>query len=196
MRHGRILGSLILILSVAGVWAADEPKPPEGQPPTVVLARALPGDKEGVTLQIRTPNIVTQAVLESVKVPYTVEVIVDGKVRTETRERAVQRTRTVQRAMGWRTVRVPVDGEAVFVTDLKGKTVAAGGLAKLLDEETPVLLSTSGKVDPFYLKTTKAGTLIVVMPPDRLYSAAAKERPATTPVPLPPPLPPPPIKDK
>jgi hypothetical protein len=115
------------------------------------------------------PNMAHQTVTEKVTVYVPVQKVVDGKTVIENvpQERTVMRA--VQRAVGWRTLSVPVDGESVFVYDLKGKNVAPNGLAKLLDEETPVLLSTSGKVDPFYLKTTKAGTLIVVVPPERFY---------------------------
>jgi hypothetical protein len=201
MQPYRVLGGLMLLVTVAAV-CADEPKPPEGSSPTVVLARALSGDKDGVTLQIRTPQMVTQMVTETVKVSVPVERIADGKRVTEyvTQERRVAVPKV--RASGWRNVRVPVDGEAVFVHDLKGKKVEPRGLAKLLDEETPVLLSTNGKVDPFYLKTTKAGTLIVVVPPEQFFQgpglvAPRGSRPRVpqidkdkAPLPPPPPLPP------
>jgi hypothetical protein len=195
----------MLLTAVAAV-CADEPKPPEGSQPTTVLAKAMPGDKEGVMLQIRTPQMVAQMVTETVKVTVPVERIADGKRVTEyvQQERRVQVTKL--RPMGWRTVRVPVDGEAVFVHDLKGKKVEPRGLAKLLDEETPVLLSTNGKVDPFYLKTTKAGTLIVVMPPGQFFQGPGLVAPrgSRPRVPqfdkekAPPPPPPPPMlpKDK
>jgi hypothetical protein len=48
-------------------------------------------------------------------------------------------------------------------TDLKGKPLHRADLAKQLAEETPVLIALDGKkVDPYYLKVVKEGTIILI----------------------------------
>jgi RNA polymerase sigma factor (sigma-70 family) len=50
-----------------------------------------------------------------------------------------------------------------LAVDLNGKQIDPKGLAKLLQTETPVLVSSDGKmVDPYYLKVVREGTVIIV----------------------------------
>src|SRR5262249_48830390 len=53
----------------------------------------------------------------------------------------------------------------VKVYDSRGRTVDPKDLPKLLKNPVPVLVSTDGKkVDPYYLKKVKKGTLVLVPP--------------------------------
>jgi hypothetical protein len=159
----------MVLLAGGGLVAADEPKGPSGVAPSVALARAVAGDKEGVSLRIRVPNSMVVPVMVTVKVPVQVQKVVDGKTVVETREVERREMRTEQRFGGWREINVKVDGEEVFVHDLDGKKVPADKLPDLLAKEAPILLSSNGKVDHFYLQTTKEGTLVMVLPPQQFY---------------------------
>jgi hypothetical protein len=75
-----------------------------------------------------------------------------------------------------RTVESKFDGKNVQVFGTDGKELDAKAVAKALEKETAALLSADGmKVDPFYLRFLKDGTLILV---------------ATMPAPMPVPVPP------
>jgi len=71
----------------------------------------------------------------------------------------------------------------VFGTD--GKPVAAKEAAGRLEKETPSLLSVNGeKVDPFYLRILKKGTLTVVLPTPRFVGGPVEIRPRPRPRPV------------
>jgi RNA polymerase sigma factor (sigma-70 family) len=96
--------------------------------------------------------------------------------------RTYARTRNVttyeQRTTDGKTYIVPVTGERnemsytessyaakdVKAFELDGTPIETTAVLERLTKETPVLLSTSGKVSPFYLQIIKAGTMVLVIP--------------------------------
>jgi hypothetical protein len=143
------------------------------------MARAIADDKVGVALRIRLPTTVTTPVTYAVtaKVARQVKKVVDGRTVVDTKYHDVNKmeTRLLSRFGGWREINVGVDGFEVVVLDLNGKLVRGDRLLHLLAKEGPLLLSTSGRVDPFYLQTTKPGTLIAIVPPDLVYPPVVTE---------------------
>src|SRR5262249_2778550 len=119
MRPICTISGWMILLAAGSLWADDEPKGPSGQPPVLVLARAVADDKDGVTLRIRMPIMTAATVAETVNVPVQVETIVDGRKVVETRLVPQVRNRMVWRCSGWGESKVKVDGEVVFVHDLK-----------------------------------------------------------------------------
>ena len=78
-------------------------------------------------------------------------------------------------------ITLPLGDARFFGHDGKPVDRKAAVRELLRREETPVLVPPDGKpVDPFYLKPVKEGTLIVVVPAEKLFPPAAPP-----PVPLP-----------
>jgi hypothetical protein len=76
---------------------------------------------------------------------------------------------TVAKPASWREVKLAPGAEGISVVDTAGKPVSAELLAKRLQKESPVLVSTSGPVDPFFLQTVKDDTLIFLVPAEIMY---------------------------
>jgi hypothetical protein len=151
---------MLLVLWVSGARAEDPLELPKGLPPSFVLAKM---GKDGRIL-------VRRVVVEMVPVLKEKLVEVNGE------KRKVQFTENMQVS---RVVEGQLDGKSVQVFGTDGKQVEAKAVEKALEKETPVLLAAGGnKVDPFYLRFIKDGTLILVAP-----------MPATTPAPVPVPVP-------
>jgi hypothetical protein len=143
----RQLFALVMLgLWVPGLGAEEPPElpKPQGFPPTVVLARM---DKDG-QFRVRAPDIVL--------VPSTREVLVkeNGQTKKVTVPVDEPRVRIVEKFF---------DGKDMQVFGTDGKQLETKDVAKALEKETPVLLSAdANKVDPFYLRVIKEGTLILV----------------------------------
>jgi uncharacterized protein YkwD len=111
------------------------------------------------TLALKQPRSVCK--VETKMVEEKVLTVADGKPVELTVKKPVQVTVCVTE---WGTQLVNLADKGVSVTDLTGKELAGERVANRLANEAAVLVSTSGPVDPFYLQTTKAETLIVHLP--------------------------------
>jgi uncharacterized membrane protein len=139
--------ALLWMVLAAPAPVQEKIVPPQGPPPTWGTAVM----KDGV-LEI------TQGVAVPVmrKERRTRPVTVSGRVVNVVEEVVVTHHRLVQRIMKLPKVRY---------YDTAGKEIAAARAAKLLSRPTVVLMSADGKpLDPYYLRTVKEGTLIVVRP--------------------------------
>jgi hypothetical protein len=136
----------------------------------------------------------------TVTVYQTVSQVVDGKLVTKQVPVKQKMMVLVMKRARWREVKVTLGDPGIEVQDLAGKEVSAKKLPDLLAKETPVLLSTTGAVDPFHLQLAKEGTLVVIVPAEKVMPVGVGivpppiGLPSTVPAPLPPPaipLPPP-----
>jgi len=139
------LFAAILASAVAAPAPPEEAvKPPQGPPPTQVLASVT---KDG-EFEITQP----QQVPERRKEERTVNK--DGKPVTYTVEVIAHKTVMVTR-------RLKAEGVTVYTT--AGKEVPGKDVADKLKKPTVVLLAGDGnEVDPFYLKIVKPDTLVIV----------------------------------
>jgi hypothetical protein len=139
--------ALTLASAVAAPAPAEEPiKPPEGPPPTQVLASMTKESEFEITQTVLVPEMVTEE--------RTVNV--NGQAVTQTvsvlRYKPVQVTRRVS-------------AEGVKVTTAAGKEVDPKEWPDKLRKPTIALMAADGKkVDPFYLKIIKSDTLVIVAP--------------------------------
>ena len=174
MTHAMLETALLVLLAPA-------PKPPEkialpqGPPPSYALAVMKDGKlllKEVLLVpEYREEKRTRTVTVGQRQVPqeYTVRVVM---------YRPVQRERRIEKPRFF---------------DTAGKEVAADRLAGLLKHETPILVTKDDRpLDPFYLRTVKEGTLILVQPAP----AGPGVAPVPEPIPGPRPdtAPPPPIK--
>jgi hypothetical protein len=149
----------------ATVARAEEPKLPAiAIAPQTAHARAVTNDGK-VTVTLKLLVVAPTTAYRTVNEQTTR--IVDGRKVVETASRKVPYT--FMKGQGWREVKVDVAGKGVSITDAAGKAIAPDKLAKLLEKDTPVLVSANGPVDPFYLLTVKEGTPVIVVPPQILY---------------------------
>jgi hypothetical protein len=154
-----------LTLAAAALFAAaaraEEPKLPAiaVPPQTAHATAATKGGKVTVTLKLLVVAPATAYETVNEQVTRTV----DGKTVVETVTKKVPYT--FMKGHGWREVRVNAADKAVSVRDAAGRPVPADKLTKLLEKDTPVLVSVNGPVDPFYLLTVKEDTLVIVVPP-------------------------------
>jgi hypothetical protein len=152
-----LFGLLMLLLWVPGLRADEPLELPKGLPPSFVLARM---GKDGNIL-------IRQQVMEFV--PVLEEAVVEEN--GQKKKVAVTTYRQVARV-----IESKLEGKSTQFFGTDGKEVDAKEAAKTLEKETAVLLSADGsKVDPFYLRFIKDGTLILAAP-----------RKTTAPVPVPP----------
>jgi hypothetical protein len=159
----------MLTLVAAGLFAAatraEEPKPPAiAIAPQTAYAQAAADDGK-VTVSLKLLVVAPTTAYRTVDEQVTKTV--NGKAVIETVTRKVPYT--FMKGHGWREVKVDADGKGVSITDATGKAVSPDKLAKLLEKDTPLLVSANGPVDPFYLLTAKEGTLVIEVPPQVLY---------------------------
>ena len=145
-----------VLASAVAAPAPPEPeiKPPQGPPPTQVLASMT---KDG-EFEISQPQQVPEARKEERTVT------IDG--------RPVKQTVTV---FMYKTVQVTrrIKAEGVTVYTTAGKEVPAKDVPDKLKKPTIVLLAADGnKVDPFYLKIIKEDTLVIVVSTGQAPAAA------------------------
>lgn len=170
--------TLAVALLPSLLYAADPPLPTRyNPPPRQVLARATADDTGRVTLTVR--DLVAVPVTEkfNVAVPVTVQRNVQGRTVTETRMVTETREMTVLKPVKWRLTPIKFDGvSGAMVFDTRGTKVEPNRLPQLLKDETPILVSATGlMVDPFYLKTVKEDTLVLVVPPGTLLAPGEEE---------------------
>ncbi len=155
----------VLLLAAAPFGYAEVPKPPVmATPPQTAYARAATRDgKVSITLKLLVvaPTTGYRTVCESITRT------VGGKQVVETVTKKIPYT--FMKGHGWREVAVDAADKSVSISDAAGKPVSADKLARLLEKDTPVLVSPSGPVDPFYLSTVKDDVLVIVAPPQMLY---------------------------
>jgi hypothetical protein len=170
----------LAILGWATITIAAEPAPlvSPGQP-LLLMASATTCDG-AVTLRIRTTQIEPTVQEVIAQIPVKEATIVNGRIVEKTRLVEDRRQTTVLRTVPGAVIDATIDGLAVFVQDLKGKPVAPASVTNLLKKETAVLVSVSGPVDPYYLQTTKPGTLIVQIPAQLLNAATESPPPLRT----------------
>jgi hypothetical protein len=160
-----LLGAAVLTGFVVPQGAGE--RPPQGPPPQVMV----------VQLDGSSRPFLQRSVVEMVPTTRTVQVKANGQV---------QEKQVVVPVPVMKEVRLPLDGPMVAVFGTDGKQIDPKELPKLLKKATPVLVSADGKkVDPFYLRIAREGTLVVVA-----------QALATPPPPGPPLPPPPPPKEK
>jgi hypothetical protein len=158
-----------LTLAAAALFAvagrAEEPKlPANAVAPATAHASAVSNDgKVTVTLKLLVVTAATAYRTVNEQITRTV----DGKTVVETVTRKVPYT--LMKGQGWREVKVDAAEKGVSITDAAGKAIAPDKLAKLLEKDTPVLVSANGPVDPFYLLTVKENTPVIIVPPQVLY---------------------------
>jgi hypothetical protein len=164
--------ALLWVVLAAPVPVQEKIVPPKGMPPSWATAVMKDG-----TLEI------TQGVLvpETRKEIRTRQVTVGGK------------TVPVQEEVNVLTYRMVLQTTRIMKAryyDTAGKEIDAGRAARLLSRPTVVLMSADGKpLDPYYLRTVKEGTLIVVRPMNGGPFVPGVVVPATPTPPPPPPLP-------
>lgn len=192
-----------VVIALAATSRADEPKlPKSAAAPSVVLASASEADGK-ITVKLRVIDSAPATEERTVTVYRTVSQFVDGKLVTKQVPVEEKMVVLVMKPSRWREVKVTLGDPGVEVQDLAGKEVSAKKLPDLLAKETPVLLSTTGAVDPFHLQLVKEGTLVVLVPAEKVMPVGVGivpplGGPGTVPVPVSPPaLPlPPPIPPK
>lgn len=173
-----LIAVCVVTVTCTAFLGAEEPIAAPA-PPTLMMASATPCGP-AVTLHIRTTQFVPTTIDIGRKMPVSDSTIVNGRVVERVRYLEVLEQQTVMRPTPGAVISVPVDGEHVFVTDLKGKPVLPSRLATMLKKETAVLVSMNGPVDPFFLQTTKPGTLIVYLPAERMSAPLEILPPAKT----------------
>lgn len=163
MQQAYLPAGLVVLISLGGVIAA-EPAPPAAPSQPLLLTASATACNGAVTLHLRTVRM-ESAVQEIItKIPVKETAIVNGRVVEQNRLVEERQQTTVLRPIPGILIDVPLDGVAVVVSDLKGKPVTPANVGRLLKKETAVLVSISGPVDPYFLQTTKPGTLIVQIP--------------------------------
>jgi len=141
MKRTRITVALLAACLATEARGQGQPK---GPPPRVMVTDV---DATGQPFL----RHVTQEVVPEER---QVEVVVNGKAEVR---------KYVVHVPVLREVRVALDRAGVEVVGTDGKRIDPTDLPKLLRQPTPVLVSADGKkVDPFYLKIAREGTLIVV----------------------------------
>jgi uncharacterized protein YkwD len=150
--------ALLVAALVASSGFSQDVKPPTAGPPTLALAKATVTEGKR-TIQLKHPRLVCK--VEPKMVEEKVLKMVDGISVERSVKKPVQVTVCVTE---WGTQLVNLADKGVSVTDLTGKELTGDRVTERLGKEVAVLVSTSGPVDPFYLQTTKAETLIVHLP--------------------------------
>jgi hypothetical protein len=141
-----LLYPLVLTTLGAGAPVEEALKPPQGIQPLVTVARLTNDDKIQFHQIILVPR--TEAVERTV--------IENGVPKTVKAMRTVFTSVTITRSIA---------GKDVQGYDTSGKKLDRDAVRKRLKKDTPVLISSDGKpVDPFYLKLTRPGTLVLVAP--------------------------------
>jgi hypothetical protein len=157
--------SLAAAVLVAAAIRAEEPRLPANlTQPTTAYAKAT-ADGKSVSVMLKLVEMAPTTETKTVNVQQ--ERIVDGKKVVETVTKKV--LVCVMKPQRWREVRVDAADKAVSISDASGKPIAAGKLVKLLEKDTPVLVSVTGAVDPFHLLTVRENTLVILAPRDLLY---------------------------
>jgi hypothetical protein len=169
MRFTSTLVGLIALVSATKAMAAEPVTLVSPGQPLLLMASATACDGN-VTLRLRVVQFepATQEVITQIPVKETA--IVNGRVVEKMRIVQERKQTTVLKPVPGATIDATIDGLAVIVQDLKGKPIAPASITNLLKKETAVLVSISGPVDPYYLQTTKPGTLIVQIPAQLLNS--------------------------
>ena len=168
----RIL-TLALAMFLASATCAEEPKLPANMtPPMTAFARAE-ADGSAVIVTLKLVNSVPQTGMRTVTDYVTVQKNVGGKVVAEKVPVTKTVTYTIMKPLGWREVKVDAADKGISFTDAAGKPIAPEKLVKMLSKDTPVLVSTTGPVDPFHLLTVKKDTIVIVAPPQVLSTPQA-----------------------
>jgi hypothetical protein len=185
----RLLAPAIVVSCLAaGVARCDEPKlPASANVPTVALGSAAEADGK-VMIRLRVYESTATTEERAITVVKLVPELVDGKVITKEVPVTEKALVVVMKPSRWREVKVSAADPGVEVRDLAGKLVPVKNLSTLLEKESAVLLSTNGPVDPFHLQLAKEGTLVVIVPPEKMPVSPVAAAPLTPAVPGVPPV--------
>jgi hypothetical protein len=178
MRQLFIAAFFAIFVSATNTIAAEPASQVAPGQPLLLMASATTRDG-AVTLHLRTVQMEAATQETITRTPVKETILVNGRVVEQTRLVEERRQTTVLRPVPGPAIDAPLDGLEVSVQDLKGKPVTPANVARLLKKETAVLVSVSGPVDPYYLQTTKLGTLIVQMPAQVLNAPPAELLPPT-----------------
>ncbi len=158
----RTLLTLVVLAAPGGALLGGEPAQPRGMAPQFLVVGL---DRDG--------NAVLKQTITGVRPETRTEQVKEGD-RVVTRSVPVMVTFQAQNT-------IPLSNKKIEVYRADGKRVTAAEVARLITGDTPVLVSSDGKmVDAVYLRLVREGTLVVVAPPDLL------NLPPVAPVPLPP----------
>jgi hypothetical protein len=158
--------SVLAVALVAATVQAEEPPLPKTCPTSpleIGLAKAFKTD-DSIAIKLMLVNRVPAT--EARTVPVTKKVLQDGKEATITVNEVV--TVQVMNPVGWNQVLLRSTDPTVSFHDIQGKSLAWEKVLTALDKETPVLVSRD-PIDPFFLKTMKPETLVIVAPPTVLF---------------------------
>jgi hypothetical protein len=180
-RLSLFVATAFALLAPAIRVTADEPTPVlQPVSPTLMMA-SVTSSCNGVAIRIQTVQFTATLQEMKVKVPVTEKSWHKGKLVEHTKMIEQRQMMTVLWPTPGPLVEVPLDGSIVSVSELKGNPLPPSKVAQMLKKETAVLVSTSGPVNPYYLQTTKPGTLIVQMPINLLYPMSVAQTPAASP---------------
>jgi hypothetical protein len=157
----------VIFLAVPGAAAEPDQPPAPAQP--MVLMTSATSCCTGVALHIHTVQLVPGTQDLVIQTPVRETTLVNGRVIEQNRVVEERRQISVLKPTPGPVVEVPLEGTLVSVVDLKGKSVAPNRVAQVLKKDTAVLVSITGAVDPYFLQTTKPGTLVVLLPANLLY---------------------------
>ncbi len=143
---------MLLTTISCGLVSADEPVGLPKDVPPVLGTAITSNDSDRWAVQVTVPKI-------------TWKVVGERRPKIEWPEFQVNVEEVVlQLLMDSHPATQLPDESQHRIVDLKGKRLKRDDAAKRLNEETPVLISVSGRMpDAFYLQCTKADTLIVIL---------------------------------
>jgi hypothetical protein len=162
--------SVLAVALVAATVQAEEPPLPKKclcSPPQLGIAKAT-GSGNSLVIELKLVNV--KWVEEAKDVTVEKIVVVDGKEQKVTETQKVGMM--VAMPDGWTSRILKPQNIRFELYDIQGKPVAWDVVARSLAKETAVLVSVE-PVDPFYLQTTKSGTLVIVAPAEVLYPPVA-----------------------
>jgi hypothetical protein len=164
MRTYHISAGSLLVFAASAL--SGEPVSVAPTPPMLMTASAT-ACGPAISLHIRPAQFKPVVIDVNRQIPVSDSAVVNGRVVERVRNMTVTQQETIFQQILGPTIDVFLDGAEVQVLDLKGKPVPPARVAQLLKKEIAVLVSHNGPVDPFYLQTTKPGTLIIQMPMNR-----------------------------
>lgn len=163
----RSLASFVTLFAVIGTVVAQSPQPSgvatpptySAMPPELALARAaLVDGKPSLTLTRRVTICASDSV-PARDVPAD-RVAGSGSEQVVPKDQIPIVCQTV-----FRPTRFLLEGEhRIIVTDLKGTALPAEEVLRRLEQQTPVLTSQGAPPDPYFLQTTRAETLVLLLP--------------------------------
>lgn len=145
-----ILGFVLLALCSGPAWA-EEPFAPTSPPPAIAFIH----DVDSTKREIQVLFVVARPVVETRT--RIVQEVVDGKVVEKTVPFNVTRMVTEMQIRLW-------SAKNCKAIDAKGMELSMDDLARRLKKNDPVLMASTNKVDPAYLKVLNANAVVLLSP--------------------------------